>query len=379
MVIEVIDDSSSAQGKFLWREIAGICVPVLLRSDKEYISTRVAERSFLSQLLQVLPTGVICSGPKIESSKATSTEIKLLNEINSKHSDYFYGKGHFPLKELLVEKNEIFKYHQYLEICYKKLIAREAASTDRCKCGFLKVGGGSNIPYVDINLEQYLPKFYFDDDTEVLKGMSIEGWDWAYLKFCCKVQGIKDDFIDGETCEVVALSELKQYLPSDTTYEEFWPSEDITSRFKSYKQGNWTSIFSTGIKKFGGKLQLIKDYPIQESSSRVPYRVLKCVIEDKVCPSVNIRPYQYNNLLVTLPKLVNTLFPKSTDEQVGNMLASNQVILYKGNPGHIGIIQSEGWQDGYDQVPLVIVKDFLANIHKFKSDNPSEKKRFKGV
>ena len=60
--------------------------------------------------------------------------------------------------------------------------------------------------------------------------------------------------------------------------------------------------------------------------------------------------------MVTLPHLVEQLFPSFTEEQVGNMLVSQGVLLYKGNTGQVEVLKHHGWEDKYEQVPLVTVK-----------------------
>jgi len=68
---------------------------------------------------------------------------------------------------------------------------------------------------------KFVPLFYFEGETEHLKLKSdqVEGWDLAYLKFCCKVQGIRNELFAAEVCRVVALDEIKGHFPSGTTFE----------------------------------------------------------------------------------------------------------------------------------------------------------------
>lgn len=53
----------------------------------------------------------------------------------------------------------------------------------------------------------------------------MEGWDLAYLKFCCKVQGIRSELFANDTCKVVALEEIKGHFPQGTTFEDYWPAK----------------------------------------------------------------------------------------------------------------------------------------------------------
>ena len=50
------------------------------------------------------------------------------------------------------------------------------------------------------------------------------GWELAYLKICCKVQGVRKDLIAGETLQIVKLTDLKAYFPKRTIFtENCWP------------------------------------------------------------------------------------------------------------------------------------------------------------
>lgn len=87
-----------------------------------------------------------------------------------------FGKKNFTNKDLVVRKNDVDKYHQFLNLCYKKMIMKK--STD---C-------------------------------------------WTYLRFCFKVQGVKDELIADNKSESVAFQELREQFPSGTSFAEYWPN-----------------------------------------------------------------------------------------------------------------------------------------------------------
>ena len=45
------------------------------------------------------------------------------------------------------------------------------------------------VPYTVKEGTKYVPLFYFEGETDhlKLKSETVNGWDLAYLKFCCKV------------------------------------------------------------------------------------------------------------------------------------------------------------------------------------------------
>ena len=128
--------------------------------------------------------------------------------------------------------------------CYKKLVMKKSNASDRC--GFFRINGESVVPYTVREGVKYVPLFYFEGETDhlKLKSESVQGWDLAYLKFCCKVQGIRNELFSNEICSVVALEEIKGHFPAGTTFEDYWPAkgsiEALPNTRASAGAGNWT-------------------------------------------------------------------------------------------------------------------------------------------
>ena len=103
---------------------------------------------------------------------------------------------------------------RFLDLCYKKLVLKKSNASD--KCGFFRINRESVVPYTVKETIKYVPLFYFEGETDHLKLKSdkVDGWDLAYLKFCCKVQGIRNELFAADTCRVVALDEIKGHFPS---------------------------------------------------------------------------------------------------------------------------------------------------------------------
>jgi hypothetical protein len=206
-------DEQSRKGQFGWTEIEKDFIPYIFRTKGEkFTSVRMVERKLLHKFLSVLPTEVN-SCHCIRSYFITDSECKLLNEINLKHADCHYGKEAFTSKDLIVRMNDAKEFYRFLDLCYKKLVLKKSNSSDRC--GFFRINGESVVPYTVMGGPKYVPLFYFEGETDHLKLKSdtVDGWDLAYLKFCCKVQGIRNELFSGEVCRVVALDEIKQHFP----------------------------------------------------------------------------------------------------------------------------------------------------------------------
>jgi len=119
-------------------------------------------------------------------------------------------------------------------------------------------------------------------------------------------------------------------------------------------------------KTFPGKLTQIKEFPIEKSNQQ-PYKLQKALIDQKIVPCINVRPYVFHDLMMTLPDFVKHFFPDLPLEKSREMLQEIlKVVLYKGNTGHQDILRSEGKCQVYDPVPLVLVKDIMTYMPQMK-------------
>ena len=255
------------------------------------------------------------------------------------------------------------------------MVLKKSSETDRC--GFMRVGGVSDLPYVRMKEDnkEYIPLFFFEGDIGSFTRKEVKSWDWAHLKFCCKAQGVKDEMLpkSSSCCPVISLEELKTLLPEGSTYEEYWPASDFLNKVfskKTTEAGSWAKLVLNQGDKFNGKLVAMKDFPIQQSSEQ-PYKAERALLEKKKINGVNIRPAHFSEVMVTLPSLVEQLLPGYSDQQIGELLLSCGVILYSGNSGHQEILKVQGWEDKYENLPLVAVKDvekLMPTIKKLNSD-----------
>jgi hypothetical protein len=512
---DVAIDEESKKGRFGWGEFEKNPIPYILRVSGEktekYTSVRMVERKLLNKFLSVLPTEVN-SCHCIRSYYITDSEAKLLNEINIKHTDLHFGKEAFTTKDLVVKIAEAKEFYRFLDLCYKKLVLKKSNASD--KCGFFRINRESVVPYTVKDTIKYVPLFYFEGETDhlKLKSDSVDSWDLAYLKFCCKVQGIRNELFAADTCRVVALEEIKGHFPSGTTFEDYWPAKgsiEPVHHSQRVSAGNWTQkpvsvvpqnhaahpasaahqnnsaqqppaahsrtnytsqqataqqqqqqsamasyaqqlnsvAAAAGLaaqrnyastyerqllqqmgqaqaaamtaaavrqqqqmlqaayaghagqqaaaaqaaaaqqqqaqsqhrstnsssqpavnneKAFNGKLTQIKEFPM-EQSHQPPYKLQKALIDQKIVPCINVRPYVFHDLMMTLPDFVKHFYPDLTIEKARQMLQDIlKVVLYKGNSGHQEILRAEGKCTRFDPVPLVLVKDIMNYMPQMK-------------
>merc|ERR1712059_134268 len=95
----------------------------------------------------------------------------------------------------------------------------------------------------------------------------------------------------------------------------------------------------------------IKEFPM-EKSNQPPYKLQKALIDQKIVPCINVRPYVFHDLMMTLPDFVKHFFPDLPLEKSREMLQE--------------ILRTEEKCTLYDPVPLVLVKDIMTYMPQIK-------------
>lgn len=229
-------DEESARGKFGWVTLGKCHIPFIFRYGEKYCAVRMVETKLLNKYLSYLHSDIY-SCTCIRSYYITDIEARLLNEINVKHCEGQFGREPFTTKDLVVRLQDAGEFYNFLDVCYNKLL--HSSSNPKDKCGFIRINGESVVPYTVRDNFKYVPLFYFEGETEnlKLKAERLEGWDLAYLKFCCKVQGIRNELFASETCSVISLNDIKSYFPPGTVFEDYWPSKVVDSQLLISNKG----------------------------------------------------------------------------------------------------------------------------------------------
>lgn len=79
----------------------------------------------------------------------------------------------------------------------------------------------------------------------------------------------------------------------------------------------------------GQKLTVLVDSPT--SGAHKPFKEQKALVENVLVPCVNMKPYVYSELLITIPDLVQYLFPKHSISTIRRVLEALGMELFKGN------------------------------------------------
>ena len=170
-------DEESLKGHFGWESFNSgkIHIPYIIRQSEKYCAVRIVEQKLLNKYLNVLHQDLYnCTN--IRSYYITDVEARLLDEINFRHCDQYFGKEKFSMKDLIVRLTDAQKFQQFLDVCYKKLTN---LSTPNDKCGFIRINNESVVPYTVRDGQKMVPLFYFEGETDnlKLKADSLSGWD----------------------------------------------------------------------------------------------------------------------------------------------------------------------------------------------------------
>merc|ERR1719412_3282794 len=159
------------------------------------------------------------------------------------------------------------------------------------------------------------------------------------------------------------------------------PAQPAPAHRPRQQQQQQPSSHTNGAKQFPTKLTQIKEFQM-ERSNQPPYKLQKALIDQKIVPCINVRPYVFHDLMMTLPDFVKNFFPDLPLEKCRDMLQEIlKVVLYKGNSGHQEILRQEGKCQVYDPVPLVLVKDIMTYMPQIKymfssmSNEPASKRQ----
>lgn len=204
-------------------------IPYIFRQSEKYCAVRMVEVKLLNKYLNYLHQDIY-SCTCVRSYYITESESRLLNEINQKHCDLQFGRDPFTVKDLVVRLNDANKFYQFLDVCYRKLMT--GSNTPNEKCGFIRINKESVVPYTIRDDQKMVPLFYFEGETDNLKLKAdyLSGWDLSYLKFCCKVQGIRNELFASDSVAVISLTDIKGYFPPGTEFEDYWPTKVVDSQ-----------------------------------------------------------------------------------------------------------------------------------------------------
>ncbi|CAB3244136.1 unnamed protein product [Arctia plantaginis] len=106
------------------------------------------------------------------------------------------------------------------------------------------------------------------------------------------------------------------------------------------------------------------------TGNHTPYRVQKALVENTMVPCINAKPYQYTELLMTLPDLASYFFPRVSLTTCRAMLDALGITLYKPNNTQLQVLRNSGKckyaAAGENGMALVSIRDVMAHMPQFK-------------
>lgn len=173
----------------------------------------------------------------------SDSEAILLSDININHSDQNYkfiaGKDYIALIE------EILDFYVFLKVCSRKLQCKQMFGNIDI-FGFIRFHTSQSmlvVPYVVINETKFVPIIFFKNISKKQKNIKnaiikLKNLNLAYLKFCCKVQGIIKNVYDQESCLAIDFNVIKIHVPIGTYFEyNYWPI-NINNQLESFNQSS---------------------------------------------------------------------------------------------------------------------------------------------
>lgn len=242
-------------GRFGWEKIAKFSVPYIFRVVNgeriRYISMYHANNLLLAKYLDIIHPDIISACKSVNGLLISAVEATLLTEINLNYSDqhYEFTAG----RDFICRMEEILELYVFLRNCYRKI---------RCKLmlgntelfGFIRFHTSKStqvVPYIVINQKKYVPLFFFKNVPKTSKCLKssivkLKNLDLAYLKFCCKVQGITKKVYRKTLCRAIDFDVINDYSPIDVYFEyNYWPIK-INDKLELFNQN--TQIANTLIK-----------------------------------------------------------------------------------------------------------------------------------
>lgn len=164
--------------------------------------------------------------PPVMSYYITESEATLWDDININHSDRQYKRSKFmENKDLIVRLDDFKILFSFFKNCYHKINLYNPQDT--YTFGFIKPTiNDYALPYCVKNGIKLVPVIFLEGSLEMLNNeiVNIDNWELAYLKFCCKLMGIKNKYYIENTWQAISIDTLKQYYsPEESIFKELWP------------------------------------------------------------------------------------------------------------------------------------------------------------
>lgn len=128
----------------------------------------------------------------------TENEATLLNEINSVHSDFYFGYETFSISDVVVCLQDVFTLHKFLETS-KDIFQMGLAKSQIDWLGFVNISGSLVVPYIGKvtsgfnSMRKFCPQSLVQSHVLLVKVEKLEmnEWDASYLRMLLIYSGLE--------------------------------------------------------------------------------------------------------------------------------------------------------------------------------------------
>lgn len=191
-------DSASARGAFGWTVIDGVNIPYLIRDDTMYVAVRMVEVKLLSKYPSTYPEE-LQNKPPLMSHYVTNKEAKLLNEINTEHCAYEYGRQTFNSRDLIVKLEDFIEFYNIVKKNFPESATKLAKpKPPPVEGGWVQVNY-TVVPYILRANSRFVPLSVIRNSAGLLSEVVVDYQpvtpeECKYLNDICKKAGLTFTF-----------------------------------------------------------------------------------------------------------------------------------------------------------------------------------------
>jgi hypothetical protein len=148
------------------------------------------------------------------------------------------------------------------------------------------------------------------------------------------------------------------------------PKQNTTSVSSMHQESNHSNMLhphpnQTRNSNFPPLMQL-KEFTF-DRQVQPPYKMCKPTIEQKYVQCINVQPYKFHDLMMTIPEFVKHFCPHLSNEKARSLLQEGlKLPLYLGNKSHQEILFRERMSTPTQPAIMLFLKDMMNNMSQIK-------------
>jgi hypothetical protein len=227
-------------------------------------------------MLSQLPSDVISRHPVL-SYRVTESERKLLNEINSVHSDFYFGSDRFTEEDMVLKMSDAKEFFTFLNLSFHNI-----------------------VPLVVPNVSQHSQLFPAHSAHLIVSSPPMPA-----------------------TCASLAVPAFNEVATVATA-----------TKLSTEEKTTASAAAPLAERPFPVRLIPLTEYSVVEGREAPPYRLQKANVQQRVITCINARPHDFSikELMMTFPEFIRYWCPGLAVEGVLQFLQTKLSIpIYQGN------------------------------------------------